>query len=99
MKIIGIAGDSYDPEYIATVRHSEIAKFLNLYYGSKLGHLKVGDTVDLGKGHDHASQIADAMRKTQEFVQANQTVVTAILNGLNFQHLMKDAAPKSEVQS
>jgi hypothetical protein len=47
-----------------------------------LNELHVGQEIDLGKGYDHASEIAHAMRTTQEFVKANQQVVTAILNGL-----------------
>lgn len=83
MKIIGTSDHD---SYICQVSHTEIEKFLNLYYGKKKP-LTVGETVDLGKGYDYASQIGDAMRKTQEFVNANQQVVTAILNGLNFQKI------------
>lgn len=95
MKIIGLTGDDWDSQYIATVSHSELERYLGLYYVSdkdKLKHLKVGDAVDLGKAHDYTVKIADAMRKTQEFVKANQEVVTAILNGLNYQRIAEDAA-------
>ena len=93
MKVIGTITTSYNPEYIVTVCHSELERFLGLYYTKdKFQHLKVGDTVDLGRGHDYAQKIADAMRKTQEFVKANQEVVTAILNGLNYQRIAEDAA-------
>lgn len=89
MKVIGMAKDGV---YLCEVTHAEIEKFLNLYYG-KMGRMKVSETIDLGKGYDYASQIGDAMRKTQEFISANQQVVTAILNGLSFQ---KIAAEKIE---
>jgi hypothetical protein len=79
MKVIGTMGRRSD--YIVSVSHTELEKFLGLYYG-KLNELHVGQEIDLGKGYDHASEIAHAMRTTQEFVKANQQVVTAILNGL-----------------
>lgn len=101
MKVIGTATASYDPEYIVTLRHSELEKFLGLYYTrEKFQHLKVGDTVDLGRGYDYTQQIANAMRTTQEFVKANQAIVTAILNGLNYQRIAEDAVeagPRAEV--
>lgn len=73
--------------YLCEIQHTEIEKFLGLYYG-KLRELQVQQVVDLGKGYDHAAEIASAMRKTQEFVQANQTVVTAILNGLRIESIV-----------
>jgi len=89
MKIIGISADTFQREYICTVRHDEVEKFMALYYG-KMKTLNVGESIDLGKGHDYANEIADAMRKTQDFVQANQLVVTAILNGLNYAAISAD---------
>lgn len=82
MKVIGTAGDTY----ICEVHHTEIEKFMDLYFG-RMKRLQVGESIDLGKGCDYASQISDAMRKTRDFVQANQAVVTAILNGLRFEQL------------
>jgi len=87
MKVIGIVNHD---TYICEVSHTEIEKFLNLYYGKK-DRLKVTESMDLGKGHDFASQIADAMRKTQDFVNANQQVVTAILNGLHYQKIAEQS--------
>lgn len=95
MKVIGIANDTYQAEYICTVTHNELEKFLALYYG-KMQKLKIGEAVDLGKGYDYAGQIADAMKKTQDFVQANQTVVTAILNGLNYASISALKPPQSD---
>lgn len=94
MKIIGQV--SYD-NYICEISHGEIEKFLNLYY-DKMPKLKVGDKVDLGKGYDYAGQIADAMRKTKDFIGANQQVVTAILNGLHYEKIAAEN-PATEVKS
>jgi hypothetical protein len=96
MKIIGKADTgSYDPDYICTVKRSELEKYLGLYYSAtnaKLPELKVGDTVDLGRAHDYAREIASAMKTTQEFIGANQKIVTAILNGLHYQRIADVAA-------
>lgn len=90
MKIIGKASSE---TYLCEVEHTELEKFLGLYYG-KLNRLDVGREVDLGKGYDHASEIARAMRATQELIEKNQVVVTAILNGLSIQAILQ-AAPES----
>lgn len=93
MKVIGKgAGD-----YICTVSHTELEKFMNLYYGS-MKKLEIGDTFDFGKGHDFASEAKDAMRKTQDFIKANQQVVTAILNGLQYANLPDSPPVTSEVK-
>lgn len=90
MRVIGKTTER-DGEYICYVSHTELEKFLDLYYG-KMKRLEVGHTVDLGKGYDHASEIARSMDAVQKFVQANQTIVTAILNGLNYQRIVESAA-------
>jgi hypothetical protein len=96
VKVIGITSENhYHKEYICTVERIELEKYLGLYYSAtnaKLPELKVGDTVDLGRAHDYASQIGSAMKQTQEFVRAHQQVVTAILNGLNYQRIAEVAA-------
>jgi hypothetical protein len=93
MKVIGIASDSYNPTYVVTVEHRELERYLGLYYSKpEMQKLRVNDFVDLGKGFDYAQQIASAMQKTQEFVGAHQQVVTAILNGLNYQRIVEGAA-------
>lgn len=100
MKVIGMTS-CRGGEYICTVGHTELEQFFNLYY-DKLPKLQVGSEVDLGKGYNHAAQIADAMRKTQEFVKANQQVVTAILNGLRIDTIMREqpaVEPTGEPQS
>ena len=78
MKIIGKVKDD---QYICEVSHTEVEKFLGLYYG-KMQRLKVGDDVDLGQGYNYAGQISDAMKKTQEFIDGNKKIVKAILDGL-----------------
>lgn len=93
MKVIGTTNNGWNREYICTVTHSEIEKFLGLYY-NKLKEIAVGESIDLGKGYDHAAEIRDAMKKTQELIQANQPVVTAILNGMNIQKIMNEQAAK-----
>lgn len=89
MKVIGMAGDSWNPHYICTIEHHELSKFLGLYY-NKMQALKVGEVVDLGKGYDHASEIASAMKATQDLIKAHQPVVTAILNGLRIQAISNE---------
>lgn len=90
MKVIGITKEHrYERQYICTVGHDELAKFLGLYYGSKMDQLQIDAEIDLAKGHDFAREAADALRKTQEFIQSNQVVVTAILNGLQYANLPK----------
>lgn len=98
MKVIGIAGDSWNPQYICTIDHRELSKFLGLYY-DKLKTLKVGEEVDLGKGHDHASDIASAMKATQDLIKAHQPVVTAILNGLRIQAISNEQSQPATAQS
>jgi hypothetical protein len=97
VKVIGITEEGWNKKYICTVEHTELEKFLGLYY-DKLKKLKPGDEVDLGKGYDHADEIKDAMTKTRDFVQANQKVITAILNGLSIESLLRQAegSPPSE---
>jgi hypothetical protein len=50
--------------YLCEVKHKELEKFLNLYYG-KLEALKVGSEVDFGKGHDFHDDAINAMRRTR----------------------------------
>jgi hypothetical protein len=83
MKIIGIVSESrFDRrKYICEVSHSEIEKFLNLYY-DKLERLSAGDTVDLGTGYDFHDDIKTALETTKKFIKDNQKTVNAIMNGL-----------------
>ena len=79
MKIIGKGSGG---TYICEVSHTEIEKFLNLYYG-KMKHMKPGDDVDLGKGYQFHHDTVAALKKTDEFLQANKEVVAAITSGIS----------------
>lgn len=78
MKVIGKTQDGY----IAEINHSEIEKFLGLYY-NKMERIEVGDTIDLGKGYDHHQDIKRAFEKTQDFIKAHDHIVKAIISGLD----------------
>lgn len=77
MKVLGKTGSGY----IAQIEHSELERFLNLYYG-KLNPLKVGDEMDLGRGYEFDADVRCALRKTQEFIEAHQPVINALMDGL-----------------
>lgn len=83
MKVIGKVKDD---TYLVEINHTEIEKFLGLYYNN-LKRLEVGQQVDLGKGYDYAREIGDSMKATREFVQSHQKVVNAIINGLRIEDL------------
>lgn len=78
MRIIGKGGGDF---YIAMINHTELEKFLGLYYGN-MKRLEVGSDVDLGKGYDYAADIQSAMKKTSDLITSNQSVIAAIMNGL-----------------
>ena len=48
-----------DQGYICQVSHAELEKLADKYYGN-LPKLKVGDTMDLGAGHNFRRDIKDA---------------------------------------
>ena len=94
-----MADSGYSKEnYIAVVNHTELEKFLNLYYG-KRDKLNVGDEVDLGAGYDYAADISRAMRETRSFVKANGKIITAILSGLNITAIDEEAKAKEDKES
>jgi hypothetical protein len=70
--------------YIAEVDHTELEKAFDKYYGG-LDGLVVGSEIDLGEAHDFSVEAKDALQKTRDFIQANEKVVRAILNGLSFE--------------
>lgn len=78
MKVIGKSGRD---SYICEVSHTEIEKYMNLYYG-KMESVEVGEKIDLGKGYDFSSDIRDAMGKTSEFIKANKKIISAITDGI-----------------
>ena len=85
MKVIGkIDADMY----ICAVSHTEIEKFLNLYY-NKLERLKTGDEVDLGKGYNFRQETERALKTTREFIESNKEVIEAIISGISI--MAKDA--------
>lgn len=66
--------------YLMEVSHTEIEKFLGLYYGGK-EKLAIGDECDFGKGYDYASEITDSLNKTENFVKSSEKIIQAIANG------------------
>ena len=80
MRILGTASYHGD-KYIAEIDHSEIEKFLNLYYNN-LKKLSVGQFVDLGRGYDFAAEAKAAMKATSDLIEKNKVVVKAIFDGI-----------------
>lgn len=79
MKIIAVIPDSYKTKYIAEVSHEELCNYLDLYsYDTKT--LKVDTEVDLGDGYTHWRKTEQALKKTQEFFNANIDNIKAITN-------------------
>lgn len=66
MKVIAKANES---TYICEVSHTELEKFMNQYYG-KLDKLSVGQTVNLGQGHDFSGRIESACKTMVEAMKA-----------------------------
>ena len=78
MKVIATTTDR---KVLCEIDHSELEKFLGLYYG-KMDRLKIGDEVDLGRGYDYHSDTVSAFQETKKFIEANEKIITAITNGL-----------------
>jgi len=78
MKVIGKASND---EYLCLVNHSELEKFVNLYYAN-MGKLKVGDEIDLGKGYDFMHDTKEALSSTQKLLKDNRKVIDAITTGI-----------------
>lgn len=87
MKVIGKVNTD---TYLVEIQHTEIEKFLGLYYNN-LKRLDVGQEVDLGKAYNYAADIKRAMDMTREFVASNKAVVNAIINGLRIEELASAA--------
>jgi len=68
MKILGIINNE---RYICEINHSELEKYLNLYYG-KLRRLRPGEVVELDKGYEFHRRIVEEYSKYRQFVKANQ---------------------------
>lgn len=67
-------------DYICKISHSEIEKFLGVYYNENLKELKVNDTVDLGLGYTYFEDTKKALRDTQAFFKSNATIINAVTN-------------------
>lgn len=81
MKILGVERESGGGTiYLCEVSHSEIEKFLNRYYND-MKKLERGDSIDLGKGYDFHRDTQEAIKKTADFINSNQKIVTAIIQG------------------
>ncbi len=80
MEVIGEV--KRNEEYICLVERNEIQKFMNTYYNGKETQLQVGTKIDLGRGYDYHRDIVNALRKTEEFIEAHRDVIKAITNGL-----------------
>lgn len=76
MKVIAKASES---EYLCTVSHSEIEKFMGKYYGD-MTRLQVGQEVNLGLGHDFSGRIEQAcksMAQAMKDFESARSVMTA----------------------
>lgn len=79
MEVIGTVESG---TYLCRVSHTEIEKYLNLYYNKK-DRLKVGDVVNLGQGYDFLRDAEVALKKTEEFIAANKHVIETIVTGIS----------------
>ena len=80
MKVIGkISSD----EYICTIRHSEVEKFMNLYYNN-LKKLNVGDEISLATGYEFHSDVKEMLTKTEAFLSVNKKMIKTITDGISF---------------
>lgn len=71
-----------DNNYICEVSHNEIEKYLNKYF-NRLNRLKIGDIIDLGKGHDFWIETKTALKTTEEFISKNKKTINTILTGIS----------------
>lgn len=76
-----VIGKVKNDEYICTISHIELEKFLGLYYGGKKT-IEVGEEINLGIGYDYVKETESAMRKTEEIIKSNKDIITAIMNGI-----------------
>ena len=78
MKVVAIKRDG---TYLCEVKHAEIERFMNLYYG-KMDKLKEGESLDLSKGYDWYHQTIAALKKTQDFIESNGKMISTIMTGI-----------------
>ena len=74
MKVIGKAKEEM---YLCEVSHSEIEKFMDLYYGN-MKELEVGSEINLADGHDWYSKTKKALDDTKAFFNSNIRNIDAI---------------------
>ena len=78
MQVLGVSGRD---KYIVEIEHTELEKYLDLYYNN-LKPLKVGDVIDLSDGYRYYHNTATALTSTQKFFQENVENIKAITNAL-----------------
>jgi hypothetical protein len=78
-KVIGLVDPS---TYIIEVGHSELEKFLKMYY-KNLGRLQVGQHIDLKRSHEFEQDIRESLENTQQFILSNKKIIESILNGIS----------------
>jgi hypothetical protein len=74
MKVIGKAGSD---TYLCEVRHSELEKLTDKYYGN-LKRLEVGDTLDLGEGYDFRNDIRTACSGAADAIKRFHSVAGSL---------------------
>ena len=79
MKVIG---EGQNGTYICEVQHTEIEKFMDLYY-HKMDRLKIGDEIDFGEGYDFAQKAQSAYESMRKLVEDNKQVIKAIIKGVS----------------
>ena len=78
MQVLGVSGHN---KYIVEIEHTELEKYLDLYYNN-LKPLKVGDVIDLSDGHRYYHKTATALTSTQKFFKDNVENIKAITNAM-----------------
>lgn len=78
--------------YICQVSHTELEKFLNLYYG-KMPDLRVGETIDLGKGYDYQVTIVEACKRMADAMESFKRAQKVLTQ---FALMMAAATPESD---
>ena len=74
MKVIGMIDTK---KYLVEIEHTEIEKFLNLYYDN-MKALNVGDELDLAKGYDWYIETKNALDITRNFFKSNAKTIDAV---------------------
>jgi len=67
-------------KFLCEVSDHELRKFMKTFGNFQM---RVGENIDLTKGYDFASDAIEAMKKTNEFVSSNKTIIKTIIKGIN----------------